>query len=97
MTHEISRWIKKNLVTRYIKTECPERRKCLQALEEILDNEAPEDMESEYKAHIDQCWSCFQDYKLERAIRELIKIKLERKPVPDKLLEVIKTRISESE
>lgn len=77
-------------------TECSDKKRCLQALEQILDNEATDEMKLEYHNHIEQCWNCYQDYKLEKAIRDLIKLKLDNKPVPEELLEKIKSRISES-
>ena len=96
MSADIKKWFKKYLVSRYIMTECPDQRRCLKILEQILDDEAPDELKIEYKDHINECWSCYQDYKLEKAIRDLIKVKLEKKPIPENLLEEIKTRISES-
>jgi len=93
---DLSKWFKKNILTRYVTTECPERKKCLETLEMILDGELNDDEQADYRDHISQCWSCFQDYKLEKAIRDLIKIKMERKEVPQQLLTIIKDRISES-
>lgn len=96
MAPDIQKWIKKNLITRYINTNCPERRKCYEILEMILDGESSEKDQVDYHEHINQCWNCFQDYKLEKAIRDLIKYKIEKKPVPVKLLSTIKERLSES-
>lgn len=93
---DLSKWFKRNILTRYVSTQCPERKKCLQTLEMILDGELDGEEQAAYHDHIDQCWSCFQDYKLEKAIRDLIKIKLEKKEVPNQLLDTIKNRISES-
>jgi len=93
---DLSKWIKKNLVTRYVLTTCPERRKCYETLQMVLDGEIGDESMEEYKDHIDQCWCCFQDYKLEKAIRDLIKFKIQKKPVPETLLTTIKDRLSEN-
>ncbi len=74
-------------------TDCPEEERCLHVLEVILDDESTLDEEQEYFAHIEQCWTCYQNYNLEKAIRELIKTKIEKKPVPDTLLKSIKLEI----
>jgi anti-sigma factor (TIGR02949 family) len=75
---------------------CSEEKECLKVLEVILDEESTPEEEKRYFAHIQKCWPCFQNYNLEKAIRELVKTKLEKKKVPEGLIEKIKTEIEKS-
>ncbi len=77
-------------------TDCPQKQKCLEVLQLVLDDEATPEEKEYCKEHLDECWSCFQDYKLEKALRELIQTKLEKKPVPSDLVDTIKLKINES-
>ena len=74
-------------------TSCPDEQRCLEVLEEILDNESTEEKQQMYYKHLDGCWTCFKNYNLEKSIRQLIKTKIENKPVPDGLLEKIQAEI----
>ena len=96
MGSNISKWLKKNLISKYVITNCPQREKCVEILYLILDGEANKEQEEYYTNHIDECWNCFKDYQLEKAIKELVQNKIERKVVPADLIEEIKLRISES-
>jgi anti-sigma factor (TIGR02949 family) len=93
----LSNWVKKNVLSKYVMTNCPEKQKCLEILDLILDEEADHDQEEYFKNHMEECWSCFQNYELEKAIRDLVKAKLERKPIPGTLIDDIKAKISESQ
>ena len=78
-------------------TDCPQQTKCFEVLNLLLDEEASDQQEKYFYSHIDECWSCFKDYELEKAIRELVKNKVEKKSVPSSLIEEIKLQIRESE
>jgi anti-sigma factor (TIGR02949 family) len=75
---------------------CSEEQVCLKVLEGILDEESTPEEEERYFEHIQKCWSCFQNYNLEKAIRELIKTKIEKRKVPEGLVEKIKSEIEKS-
>ncbi len=92
----LSNWVKKNVFSKYVMTNCREKQKCLEILHLILDEEANQEQEEYFKEHIEECWNCFQDYRLEKAIRDLVKTKLDKKPVPLSLIKDIKMEISES-
>ena len=93
----LSNWVKKNVLSKYLMTNCPEKQKCLKILHLILDEESDHEQEAYFKIHMEECWSCFKNYELEKAIRNLVKIKLERISVPATLIDEIKTKISESQ
>lgn len=92
----LSNWVKKNVLSKYLMTNCPEKQKCLEILHLILDEEADHEQAAYFKIHMEECWSCFQDYRMEKAIRDLVKTKLDKKPVPLSLMEDIKMMITES-
>ena len=96
MAAALSNWIKKNIVSRYMMSGCPDEKRCLEVLEVILDNESTPEEEEKYFEHIQGCWTCFQNYNLEKAIRELIKKRVEKKQVPQDLVDRIKSEIERS-
>ena len=96
MAQTISDWVKRNVISRYMMDSCSEEQKCLSVLEIILDNEASPEEEATYFGHIQKCWPCFQNYNLEKAIRELIKTKIEKRDVPLDLEQRIRSEIEKS-
>lgn len=96
MANSLSNWVKKNLISRYMMTDCPEKKKCLKILHLVLDDEATPEEEEYFTSHIDSCWSCFKDYKLEKAIKDLIKTKIKKKEVPEDLVQGIRVKLNES-
>lgn len=74
-------------------SKCSEFSKCMEILQLMLDNEASKD-ECEYvNTHIDDCIVCFEHYKVEKQIRELIKAKCSNLPVPADLTLQIQAQI----
>ena len=92
----LKNWFKKNIVSKYIMTSCPEEKRCLHVLEVILDDESTKEEEKKYFEHIEKCWTCYQNYNLEKEIRELIKTKIDKKNLPDGLVQQIKLEIEKS-
>ncbi|MDX1904893.1 MAG: anti-sigma factor [Thermonemataceae bacterium] len=82
--------------------QCPESEEntkpcnccCIETLYTILDGEACEQQSQELMAHIEKCLPCYQQYDLEVAIREVLKTHLQKKEVPQDLIESIKMKIS---
>lgn len=72
---------------------CEEFNKCMEILELMLDNEASTDQELYVNEHIHKCLVCFEQYELEKQIRELIKNKFSNLPVPEGLATQIRTQI----
>jgi len=89
----LTNWIRKNVVSRYLMTSCPHEQQCLHALEVILDDESSPEEATDYYKHLEKCWPCYQNYNLEKTIRELIKNKIDKKPVPDDLVRKIRGEI----
>lgn len=72
---------------------CSDFDRCLKILNLILDNEATDDQEAFFNAHIEKCMVCFAHYNVERQIRQLLKTKLNHHPVPSALANEIRNRI----
>jgi anti-sigma factor (TIGR02949 family) len=72
---------------------CKEFNKCMEILQLMLDNEASKEEQKYVSEHIHQCLVCFEQYELEKEIRELIKKKCSNLPVPDGLAAQIRTQI----
>lgn len=88
-------WLKKNFSAKTSKPKkCLESEKCLKILQEILDGEASDFEEKYFRAHIDECMSCYEQYNLEKTIRQVLKTKIEKKAVPVDLIQSIKLKIS---
>ncbi len=77
-----------------IDSPCSEFRKCLEILHLMLDNEADEHQEHYITVHIEGCMFCFEQYEVEKQIKELIKTRLAKMPVPTDLATSIRTKIN---
>jgi len=77
------------------KTDCNDKRNCLEMLQLILDGEATPEQKATFKSHIDDCMPCFQHYHFDQAIKELLKLKCTSQ-APTDLIESIKNKISEN-
>ena len=73
--------------------QCKDFEKCLKILNLMLDNEATEEQETYFHAHIENCMVCFAHYNIERQLRKLIKTKVGFKPIPKELAKEIRGRI----
>lgn len=73
--------------------KCLEEEKCLDSLRLILDGEASTEEEKYFFNHLQQCMPCFHMYSLEKALKEVVQSKIEKKKVPHSLVSEIKERI----
>lgn len=78
------------------KLECGDVSKCFQLLESILDGEMGETGKEQMKEKLAKCQPCFEHYHLEQAIREMLKTKCTKQPVPTELANSIRQMIQES-
>lgn len=74
-------------------SDCNEFSKCMEILQLMLDNEASDHQEDYVKEHIENCMLCFEQYEVEKQIRSLIRSKVTNQPVPDGLVDQIRTKI----
>ncbi|RED99516.1 anti-sigma factor [Marinoscillum furvescens] len=78
------------------KSDCVEFDKCLKILHLMLDNEASLEQENYLKQHIEKCMVCFEQYEVERQIRQLLRNKLTNQQVPSDLAQSIRNKVFES-
>jgi anti-sigma factor (TIGR02949 family) len=75
------------------KKKCVDEQKCFQSLQLILDGEACREEEEYFMEHLNKCMPCFNLYKLEKAVKELLQSRIEKKQVPVDLIKSIKSQI----
>ena len=72
------------------KLECND---CMQNLQLLVDGEITKDQESHFRTHLDECTPCFSVYNVEKAVKEVLQKKLEKKHVPSSLINSIIDKI----
>lgn len=87
---------KNNVSTPERKLQCSDVSKCFQLLERILDGELVEGGNQLLQEKLEKCQPCFQHFHLEQAIREVLKTKCTKQPLPDKLAESIRQMIQDT-
>lgn len=75
---------------------CTEFEKCLGILYLMLDNEANHEQEVYIHTHIEKCMVCFEQYEVEKQIRQLLKTKLANQEVPQDLAHSIRAKVFQS-
>ena len=55
---------------------------CLCKLNLVLDGEGSEEEVLYLQEHIDKCAPCYNHYNIEKSVKEVIKHKIEQRPVP---------------
>lgn len=78
------------------KLQCSDVSKCFELLESILDGELGESGKEQMKEKLAKCQPCFEHFHLEQAIREVLKTKCTKQPVPRELADSIRQMILES-
>ncbi len=78
------------------KLKCDDTSKCFELLESILDGEMGDPGKEVLKEKLAKCQPCFEHFHLEQAIREVLKTKCTKQPVPEKLADSIRQMIQES-
>lgn len=78
------------------KLQCSDVSRCFQLLESILDGELGDNGKDMLKEKLDKCQPCFEHFHLEQAIREVLKTKCTKQPVPTELADSIRQMIQES-
>ena len=82
-----------NSEQRPMKSDCENKRECMQMLQLIVDGEASAEQKEHFlKHHLEECMPCFQNYHLEVAIRQLLKTKCSDQ-CPQELVDSIKAKV----
>lgn len=88
---EFIRWMQKAIMGN--KKRCPEEERCLELARLMLDEQATEEEANYVKKHIDGCFRCYDNYDLEKAIREAVKLKTRKEKLSVELKEEIERKI----
>lgn len=78
------------------KPRCGKQEMCIDMLNLIIDGQASESQMEEFKLHMEECGPCYQTHELEMAIKQTLQSKLDKKPVPPGLIDIIKSKIRET-
>lgn len=70
--------------------------KILGMLDSVLDEEVSKEQQDAFHNHLEQCMPCYEKYNLDRSVKELLRSRCTHAPVPDNLVEEIRTQISKS-
>jgi anti-sigma factor (TIGR02949 family) len=65
----------------------------LYILRQVLDGESTDEEEHYLLAHLDNCACCLEAYELEKHVRDLLRMKLQKHDVPSGLASSIKAKI----
>ena len=75
-------------------TKCVEEGKCLESLQLILDGEASTEEEETFMDLLNVCMPCYNHYKLDKAVKELLQTRIEKVKMPDHLVNNIKKQLA---
>lgn len=75
-------------------TKCVEEGKCLESLQLILDGEASVEEEDAFMDHLNVCMPCYNHYKLDRAVKELLQTRIAKVKIPEHLVDNIKRQLA---
>lgn len=91
MSSFLSRFIKKFKNT----AECPQKEKCLEILNLVMDGEATDEQCDFIHTHIKECVPCNEIYEVENAIKAQLQQNCTGQ-APDDLVASIKTKINQT-
>lgn len=76
---------------------CDHRKSFKKILPLVMDGEAAQEDKLFFDNHIKNCVICAKEYQLELSIKDALKTKLEKKIVPNELIENIKLKVRANE
>jgi anti-sigma factor (TIGR02949 family) len=85
------RWIGRSMSSK--DNRCSEEEHCLELVRLMLDDESSPDDDAYVLRHIDGCYRCFDNFDVEKAIREIVKQKGNNVEIPPDLVNEIKEKI----
>lgn len=85
------RWIGRSISSK--DNRCSEEEHCLELVRLMLDDESTPDDDAYVLRHIDGCYRCYDNFDVEKAIREVLKQKRDRIKVPVDVAKEIREKI----
>lgn len=70
--------------------DCSEYKELIQL---VIDDEATKKEESYLRTHLKICLKCLDQYKIDKELKEIMKLKLEKKAVPEGLAAMIRGKL----
>ncbi len=64
---------------------------CIELLQVMLDGQASNEQRGYFDEHIEKCIYCLKEYNLGSEIKELMRIRASKQPVPKDLINTIRT------
>jgi anti-sigma factor (TIGR02949 family) len=77
-----------------MKEKCEHHNDCMKLIQMVLDGEATPDQIQHVSQNLGKCLPCQKGYQLEKAVKEALQLRIERKAVPESLAESIRQRIN---
>lgn len=96
MSLSVSDWLKnlENPPVQEKSSPCQKKKgDCLKVIQYIIDGEASPEQQQHFDKHIVECMQCFEQYNLDKSIKQAIKTKISKKEVPLNLIEEIKFKV----
>jgi len=70
---------------------------CKDVLHLVIDGEANDEEVKYLHEHIEECAPCFNHYKIDKSVKEVLKHKMEHRPVPSDLIKNIRQQLGKEE
>lgn len=75
--------------------KCKDPQKCLEMLQLVVDNEADPEKAAQFLKKIEGCKMCTDCYEQDNCIKDILSSKVERKSVPQDVIDCIKLKLNE--
>jgi len=89
--NKLIHWIGKTFGSK--SNKCPEEEHCLELARLMLDEESTADDKQYVMKHIGSCYKCYDNYDVEKAIREVVKQKCKNLKIPQDVTNQIREKI----
>lgn len=73
--------------------EKEKRNSCIEMLNLVLDEEATKEQKADFENHMEMCMPCYENYKLDVVIKQLIKKTCCGKKVPQNMVDEIRSKV----
>lgn len=103
MTPSFTQWLAANFLETDTKTlpsaddrppRCNGKAACMERILGVVGGDISPEQEEVFKANIQHCLPCYQEFDVQLAIRQAVQLKVEEKPVPEGLLDSIRRKIA---
>ncbi len=86
---------KSNHIPKDMKGATEEQKTCLEILNLVLDDEASPEQREYFKKHLQNCMPYYEIFSVDKLIKEMVRNKCNCHPVPEDLVDSIKSKLSD--